>query len=145
MTDDENDRKLTPGELSRFAQAFSELVGEARNMVRSESGFVGIVADHLGVAPSELPAVVETLDMVERPNLQLALNAMMENDDRSRVVGLSQEVGRYQDFSIASLLTGAFRGPGEPVPPVFDALPIDVDKTLPCVSAPAPAWITASR
>jgi hypothetical protein len=77
--------------------------------------------------------VTESLDPVERPNLQLALDHLVGDQEGSRVIGLPAEVRHYPEFSIGSVLSGGFRGPAEPTTPSFDALPIDVDETLPCV------------
>jgi len=122
-------------ELIKFAQAFGQLAGEAFKLVKAPSTIPDMVADHLGVSASELPAIVDALPAVERPNLQLALDALIAKNPESRLVGLSAELRHFGGFSIGALLAGTFRGPAEPVPPSYDELPIDVDRSLRCVTA----------
>lgn len=122
-------------ELIRFAQAFAQLSNEAWKLVGTSSTIGDLIAEHLGADPTELPAIVDVLPTVERPNLQLALNALVAANPASRVIGLAPEVRHFGDFSVASLLSGSFRGPSEPVPPTYDELSTDVDTTLRCVTA----------
>lgn len=135
MTESPDGAAIGDDELARFAEAFTTLAQEAHRLARGSKAFADLVEAHLGVDPSELPVVIDNLDPVERPNLQLALDVVAGRHDGTTVVGLPPELRHYHDFSIASMLSGTFRGPSEPVPPSFDALPVDVDRTLPCVIA----------
>lgn len=122
-------------ELTEFAQAFGQLASEAFRLVKASSTIPDLVGDHLGVDASELPLIVDVLPAVERPNLQLALDALIAASPASRLVGLPAELRHFGGFSISALLAGTFRGPVEPVPPAYDELPIDVDRSLRCVTA----------
>jgi len=135
MSENDDTPGLTREDVSKFAQSFTEFTREAYKLIQSSSGFSDLAREHLGVDPAELPSVTERLDIVERPNLQLALDEIMSRAEGSRVVGLPAEIRHYPEFSVAAVVAGSFRGPAEPAPPSFDALPIDVDETLPCVIA----------
>lgn len=122
-------------ELTNFAHAFGQLAGEAFKLVKASCTIPDLVADHLGVDASKLPVIVDALPAVERPNLQLALDALIVASPESRLVGLPAELRHYGGFSIGALLSGTFRGPAEPVPPTYDELPTDVDRSLRSVTA----------
>ena len=127
--------EISSEELRKFASAFAQLASEAYKLVNASSEIKDLVAEHLSVDPSELPVVVEKLPAVERPNLQLALDSLVDSRADSRVVGLPSELRHYGGFSVGALLAGTFRGPSDPTPVTFDEMPIDVDETLQCVSA----------
>ncbi|MGI9605317.1 MAG: AAA family ATPase [Acidimicrobiales bacterium] len=122
-------------ELERFARSFSELATFAHRLVPQTSEIAELATRHLGTDPATIPAVSVMIPPVERPNLQLALDRLVADDPASTVIGISPELRHFSEFSISALLAGRFRGPGEPVPPVYDQLPVDIDETLGCVSA----------
>ena len=128
-----SDAEPSDEDLTRFARSFAHLASEAHRLVQASSEVADLVAAHLGVDPSELPAIVDEVPTVERPNLQLALDVLMADNSQSQVVGLPPELRHYADFSLATILAGKFRGPAEAVPPTYDEISIDVDRTLRCV------------
>jgi hypothetical protein len=92
-----------------------------------------MVIDHLGEDPVELPTLTEQFNVSEHANLQLGLNALLADVAGWRVLGLPGELRHFGGFSLASILGGRFHGPTEPCAPEFVNVPIDVDRTLPCV------------
>lgn len=130
-----DDTGVTPSQLSRFAQAFAELATQAHQLLPRDSAVAELVKGHLGVDPAEVPTVGHQLPAVELPNLQLALDAILAEQPDAHVIGLSPDLSRYGISSLSALLVGLIHGPSEPVPPVYNELPIDVNETLDCVAA----------
>ena len=92
-----------------------------------------LVTEHLGEDPSELPTYTEQFHVSEHANLQLALDALLADVSEWRLLGLPAELQHYGEFSLASMLGGRFHGSTEPCAPEFVNVPVDVDRTLPCV------------
>ena len=120
-------------DAGRFAELFQEFLqtmGELRPA--REERLRRLVSDHLGRDPAGLPVLAERFAVLEHPNLQLALDALLAGGEGQSVVGLPTEVRHYSDFSLAGLLAGRFHGPGDPSPIEYVNLPVDVDSSLPC-------------
>lgn len=117
--------------MSEFPRSFTKFTKEAYKLIQSSSGLADLVKEHLDVDPSELSAVTESLDPVERPNLQLALDHLVGDQDGSRGIGLPADVRHYPEFSIGSVLSSGFRGPAEPEPSAFDACPSMLTRRCP--------------
>lgn len=133
MTTD--DTSALSGDLTEFARAFASLAKRAHELLPVSVGIGEMAAEHLGLDPSTIPTVGQQLPPSERPNLQLALNELLAAQPESKIIGLAPELAHYGGFSLSSLMSGRFHGPGDPVPPVYDELPIDVGETLRCVVA----------
>lgn len=73
-----------------FGAQFAEFVRVALQAESSkEPPFRGLVRDHLGVEPSELPVVAEDVPSWDHANLQLALEALIGAEGRSaELVGI---------------------------------------------------------
>ena len=89
--------------------------------------------EHLAADPAGLPSFTERFHASEHANLQLAIDALLVDAAAWKLLGLPAELHHYGEFSLASLLGGRFHGPTEPCAPEFLNVPIDVDKTLPCL------------
>jgi DNA polymerase III delta prime subunit len=64
--------------VDEFAAAFVEFMREMHEAAeRPESPLVARIREHLGVEPDELPVTSATFGLADRPNLQLALDAML--------------------------------------------------------------------
>ncbi len=122
-------------DLVAFARAWTALAERVHQLVPSSDQLADRVRGHLGVDPADLPSVGEHLPIVERPNLQLALDRLVADQPDAEVIGLSPELAHYGGFSLAAMLAGRFRGPSEPVPPSYDQVPVGVDRNLRCVAA----------
>ena len=124
------------GELdpARFAAAFQRFLERFNDAVPPRSSKLrDLVAEHLGADPAGLPAFTERLHTSEHANLQLAMDALLAGVGEWRLLGLPTEVLNYGDFSLGSILAGRFHGPSNPCPPEFVNVPVDVDRTLPCL------------
>jgi hypothetical protein len=137
MTIDEQD-------LRAFAGAFQRLGEEIHRLVEvvppEPSALAQAIVNHLGVDTTGLPVVEQSFPNPDLPNLQLALEELMDGQDGARVLGLPIELMHWEGFGLANLANPAkeVRGFGalgnELQPPSYVNQPIDVDRTLPCVS-----------
>jgi hypothetical protein len=127
MADDDVDLVRFARSFELFLDRFREVIPPRRSKVRD------LISAHLGTDPAALPAFTERFNMSEHANLQLALDEIAADGSPSQLVGLPSELHQYGGFSFASLLTGRFHGPAEPCPPEFVNVPVDVDRTLPCL------------
>ncbi len=122
-------------ELRTFALRFAELAGQAHQLLMAGDGATisERVLAHLGVDNDEVVITGQTLPVVERPNLQLAIDDLVGN--QGELLGLPAELAHYGGFSVASLVGDTFRGPSHPAPPVTDEVPAGVGSELGCVRA----------
>lgn len=83
-------------QLNEFAQTHAAAIPSAVH---------DALADHLGRSPRDLPRVTDQYPLVERPNLQLALDAWAAEPGRSlQIIGLSMPHGGPFEVGIAELL-----------------------------------------
>ncbi len=121
-------------EAARFARAFQTFLDRFNDALPPrESTLRRLVLEHLGTDPSELPTYTERFHLSEHANLQLALDALLADTANWTLLGLPAELHQYGQFSLASLMGGRFHGPTEPCAPEFVNVPVDVDRTLPCL------------
>ena len=121
-------------DVGRFARAFEAFLERFREALPEQSHLLRrLAAEHLGADPADLPAFTERFDASEHPNLQLALDAVLADAGPWKLFGLPAELHQYGGFSLASLLAGRFHGPSDPCAPEFVQVPVDVDRTLPCL------------
>lgn len=121
-------------DVAGFARSFEAFLERFREALPPRSLTLRRLAtDHLGVDPSGLPSFTERLDASEHANLQLALDALLSSQDGWSLLGLPAELHHFGDFSLASILGGRFHGPSEPCAPEFVRVPVDVDRTHPCL------------
>ncbi len=121
-------------DVAGFARSFETFLERFREALPPPSSTLRRLAEeHLGVDPSGLPSYTERLDPSEHANLQLAFDALLSGRDDWTLLGLPAELHHFGDFSLASILGGRFHGPSEPCAPQFVRVPVDVDRTLPCL------------
>ncbi len=116
-----------------FAQAFGQLAQEVHRLAPTNTVLTDQAAAHLGIDPAEATSVGQRLPPEERPNLQLALDEVLAASDGGTIVGFSPELTQFSVFSFSALLAG--RISPEPIPPVYEEVPVDVDATMRCVAA----------
>ena len=94
------------------------------------------IVDHLQADPTLLPIVSDEHPMVDRPNLQLALDAWAHADGRTlQMVGLASPHRGPMELGVAELIVATAWGPPIVVGPVaFSEVPVGVGATLTCVS-----------
>jgi ATPase family associated with various cellular activities (AAA) len=121
-------------EPARFARAFATFLERYVEALPPRSDTLRrLVIEHLGEDPADLPTFTERFHVSEHANLQLAIDALLADVGRWRLLGLPGELHQYADFSLASILAARFHGPTTPGAPEFVNVPVDVDRTLPCL------------
>jgi cell division protease FtsH len=122
---------LTENEFRRdFGRLLRELLNERISEGRPVSA---VLREHLGDAAAALPVVSEELDGWELPNLQLAIDDLLERPDHTaEVVGLVGQHKRYAAFSLSDLLSKAEWVP-DVGPPEYVNVPVGPDRTLACL------------
>jgi hypothetical protein len=68
--------------------------------------------EHLGLTDS-VPNTSVTFDLIERANLQLALDVLRAEASSWDEIGLNADIGQYGGVSLPTLVGGSFHGPGE--------------------------------
>lgn len=126
---------VSDDEIRAFARAYQRLAESAWQLVGHRQAIADMAKAHLGVDAALVATVGELLEPVDRPNQQLAIDELLADAGAHEVIGISPELTHYGGFSLQALLAGRFQGPSEPLPPAYDDIPIDVDRTLRCVNA----------
>src|SRR3546814_641723 len=104
-----------------------EMSGPRRSPVRD------LVAEHLGAYPAELPTVTEQVPSTDLPNVQLAVEALLEAAPGWKLIGLPAEARHYGGFSLASLLSGRMGPHIDAAPPTYVNVPVAVGEVHACV------------
>src|SRR5712692_11153191 len=107
-----NESRMSAGELSAGLRAFLEQA--VAGTPAQEPIFVGRLREHLGVEPTRLAILVEELDVAERPNVQVALEAYLGGEQCSAdLVGLVGRHGGSEAVSLAGLVALASARPAD--------------------------------
>jgi hypothetical protein len=119
------------------AQALARAIGELAMMAHraipeAAQALAARLRDHLGVTGDDVPNTGRTMSLMERPNVQLALNALAERSASWEVLGLNADAHHYPGFSLAAMVTGAWRGSGEG-PRQYEDIDVGPGATLPCL------------
>ncbi len=138
---------LDDKEIRGFAAAFRQMASEMHRVVEElpdePTPLSEAITDHLGVDPTDRPVVEQSFPAPDLPNLQLALEEITAGDDAARVYGLPVELLHWDGFGLANIAKPAKRramqmglaaNAGELMPPSYVNQPVDVERTLPCVS-----------
>ena len=88
---------LSPGEFARVFVEFMQAMHEAADF--PESPLLGRVREHLGVEPKDLPVTSASFVMPERPNLQLALDAVLPDRELLGLPPHMREMGGFAGLS----------------------------------------------
>lgn len=122
-------------DVARFAIAYQRFIQDMSRVAASEQGspFRDEIARHVVGDVTTMPVVSETFAAYDHPNVQVAIDAYLEPDDRShRLIGLSGQQRRW--MSLADLVqhaheTGVGLGSVD-----YHNLPVSPDETLSCVA-----------
>ncbi len=127
--------ELSREEAERFVEAVVQVASMAdRVLPKRSTPLARRLSEHLGGVADDVSTTSMSTPIVERVNVQLALNAYAETVDRFEVIGLQSDIMNYGGASLAAMLTGAWNGPGEAARQ-YVALGVDVDETIDCLHA----------
>jgi hypothetical protein len=99
-----DDKQLS---ASDFGIAFKSFLEQAvTGLPPRDSVFAARIREHLGVDPLPLSIASQTFTMPDRPNVQIALDTLLQGDGRNvEAVGLAAADIPYSGASLANLLT----------------------------------------
>ena len=125
--------ELSRDEAEAFVRAVVQLASMAdRVLPQRSSPLVTRLSEHLGGVGDDVSSTSMSVPVIERVNVQLALNAYAESAERFDVIGLQSDIGNYGGVSLPGMLTGAWHGPGEAARQ-YVAVDVDVDETIDCL------------
>jgi hypothetical protein len=114
-------------QFQRFLENLNQLVPDGQEGIRQR------LVEHLGQDPSGHPTLVQPFDRSEHPNLQLAMNVVTAEQPDAELVGLPNHLRHHFGFSLTGLLGGEHYGPSGASAAGYVNIPVDLDRTLPCV------------
>lgn len=119
--------------MEEFGAAFSEFVKHMSAVARArESKLLTRIREHLGVDPTELPSTSTEFLTTDRPNLQLALDAVLPG---AEVLGVSTSNPNAFMVGIGGMLSGqAMIGPVESGPVQYKDVEVGDGRVVRCVS-----------
>ena len=125
--------ELSRDEAEAFVRAVVQLASMAdRVLPQRSSPLTSRLSDHLGGVGADVSSTSMSVPVVERVNVQLALNAFAASADRYEVIGLQSDIGNYGGVSLTGMVTGSWHGPGEAARQ-YIAVDIGVDETIDCL------------
>lgn len=125
--------ELSRDEAETFVRAVVQLVSMAdRVLPPRTSPLAARLAEHLGGVGDDVSSTSISVPLIERVNMQLALDAYQRDAERFHVIGLQTDIGNYGGVSLTGILTGAWHGPGEAARQ-YVAVDVDVNDTIDCL------------
>jgi AAA+ superfamily predicted ATPase len=132
-----NDEQLSAQEFGAAFKGFLEQA--ATGVPKEEPVFARRIREHLGVDPTPLPILSQLFASTDRPNVQVALDSLLQKEGRSfEALGLaSQHIG-FTGASLSNLLvpesTGFFGQSAPTVAPVkYVQIELGDGSTLACI------------
>ena len=96
-----------------LVRAIVELAGMAdRALPRRSSPLAARLQKHLGVIGEAIASTSLSLPIIERVNVQLALDAYEADVERWEMIGLIADLGNYGGVSLPAMVSGSWHGPG---------------------------------
>ena len=91
----------TPLNLKDFGASFKTFIDRMSSQAPAEEPvFLGMLRSHFETDPTLLPIVSETFPTSDQPNVQLAINDFLAQDERSaELVGINAE-SLFRDVSL---------------------------------------------
>jgi hypothetical protein len=106
--------ELSRDEAESFVKAVVQLASMADRVLPPRSSpLTARLVEHLGGVADDVSSTSMSVPVIERVNVQLALDAYAAATDRFDVIGLQSDIGNYGGVSLAGLITGSWHGPGE--------------------------------
>lgn len=125
--------ELSRADAEAFVRAVVEITQMAdRAIAPRRSPLTDRLVAHLGELGADLATTSITVPIVERVNVQLALDAYAAEVERFEVIGLQSDIGNYGGLSLGAMATGAWHGPGESTRQYVSA-EIGVGETIDCL------------
>ena len=125
--------ELSREEAEAFVRAVVQLASMAdRLLPRSGSSLVTRLSEHLGGIGDDVSSTSMSVPVIERVNVQLALNAYQQTTDHFDVIGLQSDIGNYGGVSLTGMATGSWHGPGAAARQ-YITVDVDVDETIDCL------------
>lgn len=103
-----------------------------RALPRRASQLADRLQAHLGVSGEAISSTSTTLAVIERVNVQLALNAYERQTDRWELIGLISDIGNFSGVSLPDMVSGSWHGPGESARQ-YQAVDVGLDETIDCL------------
>jgi hypothetical protein len=127
-----SDDRFSPEEFGAAYQRFMEWA--ARAYEREDSPFEALLTEHFGIDPSTFPVTSEQVALYDLPNLQLALDAYLDQPEvEHRLVGFGGHLG-YSEMSLAGLVHDhGFRLAVGPVRRTM--VELDAGRSITCITA----------
>jgi hypothetical protein len=124
-----------PLEPEEFARAFQRLVDWAASAAPREESFAARLREHFGTAVRAFPATRLDLAEVDRPNLQLALDAYLAGPDTSaELLGFAASL-MHMEMSLSQLTARSRPGWSLDIGPVARTMvELDEGRSLACVT-----------
>lgn len=130
-TDDSNDA-FTEADARRLVGAIAQLAQMAGRLLPTQhSPLTAKLRAHLGVT-DQVPNTSAMFEVIERANLQLALDALHESASVWDEIGLSSELSHYGGVSLTAFVAGTFHGPGESARQLV-SVEVSHDRTITCL------------
>ena len=127
--------ELSRDEAEAFVRAVVQLASMAdRVLPRNGSSLATRLSEHLGGIGDDVSSTSMSVPVIERVNVQLALNAYEQTTDHFEVIGLQSDIGNYGGVSLTGMATGAWHGPGAAARQ-YVTVDVDVDETIDCLQS----------
>jgi hypothetical protein len=127
---------VTDEQLNDFFELFRSFLEQVhRTHGGVDDALHGLLLDHLGTDPTQLPIVSDAYSQLEHPNLQLAIDALISSSGTdARLFGLLGGNRRMMGISLRDVLAGTAAGRLSLGPVEYDSRPIGVERSLSCVA-----------
>lgn len=103
--------ELSRDEAEALVRAVVQLAGTAHRVLPQRSSpLTARLSAHLGTVEAEVSSTSMSVPIIERVNVQLALNAYAETAGTFQVIGLQNDIGNYGGVSLTGMITGSWHG-----------------------------------
>ncbi|MEM8620413.1 MAG: ATP-binding protein [Actinomycetota bacterium] len=125
--------ELSQEQAEEFVTAVVQLASMAdRVLPKQSSPLTRRLADHLGEIGDDVSSTSITVPVIERVNVQLALDAYRADVSQFDVIGMSGDLGNYGGLSLTALVAGEWHGPGETARQ-YISVDVDTDERIDCL------------
>ncbi len=101
--------ELSRDEAEAMVRAVVQLASMADRVLPTVSSpLTSRLSEHLGGVGGDVSSTSMSVPVVERVNVQLALNAYAGSADRYDVIGLQSDIGNYGGVSLTGMVTGSW-------------------------------------